>query len=387
MTEWAQYYTPSEQSKRLIGLLPHKAGQYTIKSIFDLGAGRGDLLAAAGLRWPKAQLYAVDIDVENVVAMQARFPTARCLTTDALKYDLPRRLGLNEGSADIAVANPPYGSLQSETDALRLLRHVGLADVVNPKRMNREVIFLAQNLRFLRKGGALIAIVPEGLGSCTHFDELRLALMQRHGLFKAIELPSNTFSGTEVKTLALFMVKEGAVEKLTWTSVDGYSVELTQEQVRVRLDGQFHQLQERSGDCLADVGADIRRGNIAQTKNYDLASSVFHTTHFQRYKNGLINFSRQKTTTGNKVLAEQGDILIARVGTRCIGRVGWVKSGEALITDCVYRIRVKPEIQELVFENLRSQRGQGWLKTVAHGTCAQFLSKADLLTFPIFLKP
>ena len=170
-------YICADQSERLIQLLAPNANQQRVTTVFDLGAGRGDLLAAAGLRWPTAQLYAVDIDGANVRAMQARLPKAYCINADALQYDLPHRLGLDEDSADIAVANPPYGALQSETDALKLLRHVGLADVVSHKRVNWEIVFLAQNLRLLRTGGALVAIVPEGLGSCIHFGELRAALM------------------------------------------------------------------------------------------------------------------------------------------------------------------------------------------------------------------
>lgn len=383
MIDWAQYYTPSAQSETLIELLPPKANLRSVKTVFDLGAGRGDLLAAAGMRWPKAKLYAVDIDGDNIATMQIRFPKARCIATDALHYDLPRRLGLDEASADIAVANPPYGALQNEPDALKLLQHVGLADVVSHKRLNREIVFLAQNLRMLRTGGALVAIVPEGLGSCIHFGEFRAALMQRHGLFKAVELAPNTFAGTEAKTLALFMIKGGDSHSLTWTSATGCNVELSPDQVQNRLDGHFHQLRGSTGSTLADIDADIRRGNITHADGRKLGGTIFHTTHFQAHPTGLIRLPKRQSIVGTGLLAGKGDILMARVGTRCIGRVGWVKSGAALVTDCVYRIRVKPELQRQVFDALRSEQGQLWLNTAAHGTCAQLVSKRDLLTCPV----
>ena len=65
--------------------------------------------------------------------------------------------------------------------------------------------------------------------------------------------------------------------------------------------------------------------------------------------------------------------------------------GNARILECLVlalvflelRPVVKPELQRQVFDALRSEQGQLWLNTAAHGTCAQLVSKRDLLTFPV----
>lgn len=382
MSEFAQYYTPSDYSEHLIGLLA-QATSGKVETVFDLGAGRGELLAAARVYWPKAQLYGVDIDRGNVAAMRNRFPKARCLTADSLRFNLPSKLGLDEASADIAVANPPYGIIQTGDEVLRVLRQVELDCVVSHKRINREIVFLAQNLRLLRKGGALVAIVPEGLGSCLHYGELRAALMQKHGLFRAVALPAKTFLGTEARTLALFMNKGMVSDSLEWMSVNGDLVNLSLDQVRQRLDGDFHRLSCTTKTTLGDLLVDIRRGKISHADSRLLKRAVFHTSDFRKHSTGMARLSTELTSGVNEIAAKKGDILLARVGTRCIGQVVWVKSGHALLTDCVFRLRAQPDLQDRIYTSLRSKIGQNWLHTAAHGTCAQLISKRDLLNFPV----
>jgi len=78
-----------------------------------------------------------------------------------------------------------------------------------------------------------------------------------------------------------------------------------------------------------------------------------------------------------------GDILAARVGTRCIGHAGRVIAGRAAITDCDYSLRVPSPWRDSVWQALRTTAGQVWLQADAYGVCARWISKCNLLTFPI----
>lgn len=82
----------------------------------------------------------------------------------------------------------------------------------------------------------------------------------------------------------------------------------------------------------------------------------------------------------NLSLAGPGDILISRVGKRCIGKVVMVKRGYIPFSDCIYRLEV-PEYIDKSFNSLITKRGQSWLQAYAHGVCAKVISKADLLKF------
>lgn len=382
MREWAQYYTPGAQSSRLIGELPAPTMRQSATTVMDLGAGQGDLLAAAYQRWPSAQLLGVDIDKRNVATIRHRLPGIRCLTADALKFDLPKRLGIDENSTDIAVANPPYGALESGSKVIKVLRQAGLDDVVSEKRISRELIFLAQNLRLLRPGGSLVAVVPQGLGTAPHLAELRAALMQRHGLYKVVELPAKTFAGTEARTLALFMTKGASSQVVEYVPASGTAHCLDVAQIRERIDAKFHQRTLKLSTNLLEIGAEIVRGSLTHKDAQKLRWSAFHTTDFHQYPSGLAKLPGTACPSTKFVSAEKGDILLARVGTRCLGKMVWVKSGTAVLTDCVYRIRVEPIFQKQIFNALRSTHGQDWLASIAHGTCAFVVSKRDLEQFP-----
>src|SRR5690606_27325782 len=82
-------------------------------------------------------------------------------------------------------------------------------------------------------------------------------------------------------------------------------------------------------------------------------------------------------------IAQPGDVLLARVGRGCMGKVSMVKSGEALMSDCIYSIRVEPKYRKLLFDSIKSIKGQNWLKASSHGVCAKVISKKDLLNMPI----
>ncbi|MBS7565304.1 hypothetical protein KHS38_12900 [Mucilaginibacter sp. Bleaf8] len=75
----------------------------------------------------------------------------------------------------------------------------------------------------------------------------------------------------------------------------------------------------------------------------------------------------------SKISADAGDILMARVGKGCVGRIGRVNKGSILLTDCVYRIRVANDYQDIVWNSLKSEDGQKWLDANIHGVCSKVI--------------
>ena len=84
--------------------------------------------------------------------------------------------------------------------------------------------------------------------------------------------------------------------------------------------------------------------------------------------------------------AQAGDILMSRVGRNLARKIVGVLAGQKLITDCIYRIRVPKVLQKWVLRELTSARGQAWLESRVYGVSARQLSKADLLSFPLYVK-
>lgn len=350
--------------------------------VCDLGVGEGELLAAAQRRWQRAQLLAADIDPENVSYARRRLGRADCRQVDVLRYDLPSLLGIDEESVDVALGNPPYGALEVTAKHLAILREAGLIDAISARRVTKDVIFLAQNLRLLKRGGELAVILPEGLAVNSTFQELRAALIESHGLHRVVELPPRLFRGTEARTVAMFLKKGRRGAKVCLESATGLRVVVSPAVAAQRLDARYHLRGMSTGRILADLEPDIHRGALSNADARRVDAPIFHTTTFKSYPNGRARLDRVQQLP-DRWLVGLGDILVPRVGSRCLLHAALVERGAAVFTDCVYRIRVQLSERERVFNALRSASGIAYRAAVAHGTCAAVLSKSDLLNLPI----
>lgn len=78
-------------------------------------------------------------------------------------------------------------------------------------------------------------------------------------------------------------------------------------------------------------------------------------------------------------IAESGDILLARVGRNLETKVCMVKKGYAKVSDCIFILRVHPELRRQVFDFLISEVGQRSLSSAAHGVAAKFITSDALM--------
>lgn len=387
MNAWAQFYTPQPAGHLLVNaMLTDK-----VQTVVDIGVGSGQLLQAAQARWQDARLFAADIDPMHIVAARSHFPKAVCRHLDALHVHLPTRLGLEEGQADVAVCNPPYLSASDLPGVYDILRAVDLHDCVSARRITTDIVFIAQNLRLLRPGGELAVIVPDGLATHSHYADLRQALYERHGLYRVIQLPDRFFARTEARTHIFYLRKNVRVTTGIYLMSASPNGELTDEVAisaklaRVRLDYSFHSMvagRATSIVTLRDLGAEIRRGAFTHKECVANKLPYFHTTDFKRFPNGVAIYPVD-TSSPERWVAQHGDILLPRVGARCLHYAAKVRAGNPVLTDCVYRIRVEPSWRKAVWKALSSVEGIHWRQHAAHGVCARVLSKELLLDFPV----
>lgn len=373
-----QFYTPAIAG----GWLVQGVNNDAPTRVCDLGAGEGELLLAAQRRWRQARLLAADIDPSNVLFASQRLRKAECLQADVLRHDLPQLLGIEEGSMDVALGNPPYGALEVQSKHLAILRDAGLLDAVSARRVTQDVVFLAQNLRLLKQGGELAVILPEGLAVNQTFQELRAALIELHGLHRVVELPSRLFQGTEARTVAMFLKRGQRAAQVSLETSAGEKVLVSPLTACQRLDARFHLRGTTASRVLADLNPTIHRGALSNAEAREIGVSVFHTTTFKNFPTGRVRLDK-RSELPERWVVRTGDILVPRVGSRCLSHVAIVERGMAVFTDCVFRIRVQPHDRERVLSALRSVGGVAYRLTVAHGTCAAVLSKIDLLNLPL----
>ena len=207
---------------------------------------------------------------------------------------------------------------------------------------------------------------------------------------------SFTFKNAEVS--AYLVTGERSVRRrrkviLRKASSDGdvlEEIEVSQEDAITSLDIEHHLLLRRFGlksgsfsETLGTVGTEINRGSRSLQEFKQLGLTAFHTTNFP-IKEADIVLTGQKHNIYH--VAKAGDILIPRVGSRCLDRQVRVQRGAGLFTDCVYRISASKRTQDLVWKTLNSEFGTEWRLAHADGSCAKHLPISILLGMPILSK-
>ena len=108
---------------------------------------------------------------------------------------------------DILMANPPFAGDIKET---RILHQYELA-LTNGKAKNavgRDILFIERNLDFLRPGGRMAIVLPQGRFNNASDKYIRNFIAERARILAIVSLHSNTFKPhTGTKTSVLFLQK------------------------------------------------------------------------------------------------------------------------------------------------------------------------------------
>jgi type I restriction enzyme M protein len=114
---------------------------------------------------------------------------------------------------DILMTNPPFAGTVKERDILRLYK---LAEkngrTVN--KIGRHILFLERSLQFIRPGGRMAIVLPQGLLNNTNTEYIRRWIMEEARILAVVGLHVNTFKPhTGTKTSVLFLQKYTDEEK------------------------------------------------------------------------------------------------------------------------------------------------------------------------------
>jgi len=257
-----------------------------------------------------------------------------------------------------------------------------------------EILFLAQNLCLLKDGGTVALIAPDGMLTGWRTALFRRSLLSKHRVDCVIQLPRHSFHDTEARCFVLFLRKKGGptdcVKLLRYDTASGLSEPLfiNSEKAEQRMDYDYHSEQSAHGEqvlTLCQLGADIKRGSISTVEARNADFPIFHTIHYRMAEGGQLNLAPLLSRLPKKrlVIAEPGDILMARIDRNLHHKVAMVASGQAALTDCVYRVRLPAKVRDAAFKALSSSEGAAKLRAVSKGVRARLLGKADLLDLPL----
>jgi len=383
-----QVPTPSSIGTRLLEALPTNS-----KRIIDLGAGDGRLARLALAQCPEATALLIETDTEQVQILRAHADARE----EVVPLDVLRNAGLLDvrntfGVADAVVSNPPYMAVrldQSDIDRVR-----GIFPFVEDAAgwVRADVAFTAYAWALSDRGAHLALILPAPALTQSQYRPLREKLLSQLAGLTVTQLPSRCFPGVEVDaflvtgTRAITRRRKPLLRMLNAAGNVTGSLRVSYADGLSRLDFSYHEAAARLGfdraastDTLESLGVEIIRGSLSR-KEFDKAGlSVFHTTDFAAD-------GAQVTLTGASDVyrtAVKGDILIPRVGSRCLTKEAMVTAGAGAFSDCVYRLRAQPHVIDRVWATLNSDFGRQWRALHAEGSCAKHLPLWVLRKMPV----
>ena len=389
----ARYYTDPTIGQVFVSLFDRG----NANSILDLGSGGGSLTIAAAHRWANARIQTIDLDLDAEAQIRTSMASAghnahEHLVADVLDEELPNKVG---GSRfDLAVCNPPYMRIRWREGFTRILADAGMQSLhaIPPAALTSDIMFVAQILRLAEPGAEIGVIVPDGLVSARRSRAVRQALLERVRVMRVVQLPRGSFLGTEAQAhIIVFRNERGRGEPVEISNfdIDGISapVAVDKQAAESRMDFSFYQtgIRSRRGFNLRALGAEIIRGSLSTVEARACGEPVFHTDQFDSAVALSHRLPEQpvcKDRPGRRV-AEPGDILLARVDRDLQRKICVIVRGRAVLTDCVYRVRVPATWRDVVARALLSESGQAALLRASRGVGARMLNKQDLLDMEI----
>lgn len=386
-----QYMTPDHVADFIAAQLPPD-----LEVVIDLAAGDCALLAAVLARSPATRVCGFEIDPRIFAASMDAFPDANLINGDGLTTPL-RKFKLTSQRIAV-VGNPPFTEITPPPSACSIVREAfpRTAGKLGAKRA--ELYFLARSLLIAKPSKGSVAIVmPAGFADGDICTQYRRSLMKNYAVRRAIEFPAQTFTATEAR--AILLVIDTSEAGSTDIEIGRYDLQ-KRKQITIyrgqlepgeRLDARFHEGRlcvPQNAPTIADMGVTVVRGRVSRKEAADLKLDVVHTSNLRKATSGSLHLPAQKTeciSVGMEpIIAQTGDVLLSRTGSRVNWKPVVIQSGSSAITDHVFRIRIPQRARRAVLASLRHPKFSSWLESISKGVCATVLTKRELLSMPLF---
>lgn len=132
------------------------------------------------------------------------FPNTRFVDLDFLSWSPEQKAE----SPDHIFVVPPFGRWITAADVLKASELGQRPGGKTPSRTTAETLYVEHAIRIARRGGVIVAVLPEGLLSSVGHAEFRSWLLERSQLLAVVSLPARScFTGTAVRCSILYLRK------------------------------------------------------------------------------------------------------------------------------------------------------------------------------------
>lgn len=157
---------------------------------------------------------------------------------------------------DIVMANPPFAGDIKQSDMLALYNMGEKKNGKMERAVGRDLLFIERNLDFLKPGGRMAVVLPQGRFNNSSDQRVREYIMERCRILSVVGLHPNTFKPhTGTKTSVLFVQKwnDDASKGPLCPKVNDYNIFFATQQVEsVNNSGQKVYLTSEDGRRIRD---------------------------------------------------------------------------------------------------------------------------------------
>jgi type I restriction enzyme M protein len=225
-----QYFTPRQIVDFMVEMLEPDAEDY----IMDPACGSGGFLlySLKEVRdvYGKDSEAARDFAIRHIYGIEINDRIARIammdmvihhdghtniVCTDALQaYDTFGRREIQPNKYDLVFTNPPFGAVAKDEKILKIFE-LG-SKHKKRKTQKTEILFIERCLDFLRPGGKMSIVLPDGILTNSSLQYVRDFIDKRAWILAVVSLPQQTFvpSGSGVKASLVFLQKKRENEEL-----------------------------------------------------------------------------------------------------------------------------------------------------------------------------
>ena len=182
----------------------------------------GDEWRTHRTEYARSNLFAIDFDPRLVKVAKAMMLIAGDGRTNVYRVNSldPREWknrtdgllnAIKDGKFDVLMTNPPFAGSITQPEILGTFDLAYKGDPTKHKRMNkltRDVLFIERCLRFLKPGGRMVIVLPQGNLNNTNAEYIRKFIMDKARILAVVGMHVNTFKPfTGTKTSVLFLQK------------------------------------------------------------------------------------------------------------------------------------------------------------------------------------
>ena len=273
--------------------------------------------------------------------------------------------GFEYDSFDFIITNPPFGSIVKQQESSYLhqygfgTKEVDWLDTKNSAPKNRdsqstEVLFIEQDFNFLKDGGFLAIVIPDGILTNSSLQYVRDKIMTNFRIVAVVSLPQTAFAanGAGVKSSVLFLRKLSSQQRID------YQAKITNLQTQIKKENNY--LDTVAGWDIEKKTKIKNHEGFTNNTGFSERKEIEKTDAFKNWKREINEFYNQKLSDFQDKL---NDILLQREKEELINyqifmaiaeQIGYDATGKTIAQNDLDEIA--PELEKFINSIIKNEK-------------------------------